>query len=140
VRRVIAHTDILFVNVEEAQGILKSKLRDATAWLIGLHQLGAKLVAVTDGPRGAYAYDGTNAYSIRAFPAKRVDATGAGDSFACAFTAAIMLGHGLEEALRWGSVNSASEIATVGVQNGLLKNMEILEKLKKAKSYQAKKL
>jgi ribokinase len=53
-------------------------------------------------------------------PSEPVDRTGAGDSFASTFTAAIILGKTPAEALTWGPVNSMSVVQYIGAQAGLL--------------------
>ena len=65
-------------------------------------------------------------------PADPVDRTGAGDSFASTFTAAIILGKSPEEALSWGPINSMSVVQKIGAQAGLLPRAELEELLKNA--------
>lgn len=81
---------------------------------------GPKIVCITDGKEGAYAYNGIDFYRVGSYPACRVDATGAGDSFATAFLAGIMEGESLPTSLKWGVINSASVIEKIGAQEGLL--------------------
>ena len=138
VRRLVKYTDLLFVNFEEAQKIAGGKTGDAKRLLARLNSLGAKNAIVTDGIKGAYAFDGKLFLKIGSFPAKRVDATGAGDAFASGTTAALVTGLSLGEALRWGSVNAASEIAQIGVQNGLLTKNRLLDVLKKHPGFAVK--
>jgi ribokinase len=58
-------------------------------------------------------------------PAPPVDRTGAGDAFASTFVAALAKGLSLEDALRWGPVNSMSVVQKVGAQAGLLTEKEL---------------
>jgi sugar/nucleoside kinase (ribokinase family) len=58
-------------------------------------------------------------------PKPPYDRTGAGDSFASTFTAAIMKGADLEGALLWAPINSMSVVQKVGAQAGLLSEHEI---------------
>ncbi|HLC44670.1 MAG TPA: carbohydrate kinase family protein, partial [Patescibacteria group bacterium] len=90
VRRMVATCDLLFVNLEEAQVITGKKAKDLKLQLASLHRLGAKKIIVTLGPRGASCFDGTKFWRVGAFPARRVDATGAGDSFAAGTCAALI--------------------------------------------------
>jgi ribokinase len=53
-------------------------------------------------------------------PAPPVDRTGAGDSFASTFVAAIIKGQSIDEALRWAPINSMNVVQKVGAQAGLL--------------------
>ena len=96
--------------------------------------LGPKTVFITDGPKGAYVYDGADARFMPPYPdpSPPFERTGAGDAFASTVTAALALGKTLDEALRWALVNSASVVQDIGAQRGLLNQAQIEEWLKKA--------
>lgn len=132
---VYENTEIFFCNLEEAQEILKSSERHVPTLIRGLRALGPKLPVITDGPNGAYVIDGNDqAWHMPMYPdpADPVDRTGAGDSFASTFTAAIILGKSPEEALSWGPINSMSVVQKIGAQAGLLPRAELEELLKNA--------
>ena len=76
---------------------------------------------VTDGPNGAYAYDGQDSYHqpISA-DVPVIDRTGAGDAFASGVVAGLAWGDSLEEALQFGSENSTSVVQHVGAHAGIL--------------------
>ncbi len=99
-----------------------------------LHELGPRIVVITDGPNGAYASDGDNRFQMPLYPdpAPPVDRTGAGDSFASTFVAAIMKGNTIEGALQWAPINSMSVVQKVGAQAGLLKEHELEHFLRQA--------
>lgn len=125
-----ARTDIFFCNKEEAERILALEPgQEVKELLAALHELGPKLVVITDGTKGAYASDGTNAHFVPMYPDTRgpFERTGAGDAFASTVVAAMALGKPFEEALLWGPINSMSVVQEVGAQNGLL-TREALEK------------
>ena len=69
-------------------------------------------------------------FQLGIFPATVVERTGAGDSYAAGFLAAIVHGLPVSEAMRRGAVNAASVISTVGAEKGLLKKEEIEIRLK----------
>ncbi len=115
---VLKTTSALFVNKEEGFKLVGQY--EVGDLLKKLRELGPKTVVVTDGSKGAYAYDGDDSYHMRVFPVKLVEMTGAGDSFATGFMAALYHGEKIYEALRWGTANSASVISYVGPQKGLL--------------------
>ena len=54
-----------------------------------MRELGPKIVVITDGQKGAYAYDGENMWQMPMYPdpAPPVDRTGAGDAFSSTFVA-----------------------------------------------------
>lgn len=131
-------TTVLFVNKEEGFKLVgQCEVRDL---LKKLRELGPKTIVVTDGSKGAYAYDGGEAYHMRVFPVKLVEMTGAGDSFATGFMAALYQGEGIHEALRWGTANSASVISFVGPQKGLLTRKGMKKMLGRFRNIKPKKL
>lgn len=138
-------SELFFCNVEEAQDILKNTSRDVKVLLKQMHDLGPKIVCITDGPDGAYAYDSYNDeywfHDIYPDPKPPVERTGAGDSFSSTFT--IALGHGktVAEALSWGPINSMNVVQHIGAQEGLLTQEQIQEFLKNApEHYKPKKI
>lgn len=125
--KIYQRTEVFFCNKEESQRILNSKEEDVKVLMQNLRNLGPKKVVLTDGPKGAYAYDGENFYQIPIYPDPKppVERTGAGDAYASTITSALVLGKSFEEALLWGPINSMSVVQYVGAQEGLLS----LEKL-----------
>lgn len=130
-RGILKVTAILFVNVEEGHELLGEQNRaDMKHLLTLLWKLGPSTVVVTDGEKGAYAFDGGEVWHLPAFPTTVVERTGAGDSFAAGFLAGTMYGKPIEEALRWGAANAASVVAHVGPQPGLLTKAQMARALK----------
>lgn len=129
---VYAHTEIFFCNVEEAKRILKVETHDHLELMKALMSLGPKIVVMTDGINGAYAYDGKKQFFMPVYPHKPFERTGAGDAFASTVVSALALGKSLEEALRWGPINSMSVVQQVGAQKGLLTREKLEEYLAKA--------
>lgn len=127
-------TKVFFCNKEEAQRILGNKEEDIKVQMNNLHALGPKLVCITDGPNGAYASDGANAWFIPMYPDPKppVERTGAGDAFSSTVTAMLVLGKPLETAITYGPVNSMNVVQYVGAQAGLLTLPEIEKWLAKA--------
>lgn len=126
--------DILFLNTEEAQSVLGKKNRDLGSLLRELHTHGPKIVIITDGPKGAYIYDGKTMGFMPAYPDTKppLERTGAGDAFASSVVSALALGKSLEEGFRSGMVNAMSVVQHVGAQEGLLTQADIAVYLKKA--------
>ncbi len=121
-KKVYHNTDIFFCNKEEAQYILENKSDDIKELLREFHKKGPKIVVITDGPNGAYAYDGLKFYTVPMYPdvAPPVDRTGAGDSFSSTTVAFLAKGYSLEDALLRGPINSMSVVQYIGAQKGLL--------------------
>lgn len=131
-------TYLLYVNREEAQKLTKfgdsaGRERDL---LIALSKLGPKISVITDGGNGSMAYDSVNGkfFKVGILPVDAYERTGAGDAFGSASLSALIHGKTLDEALLWGTVNSASVIGYTGPQKGLLKIGEMDEWIARCKS------
>lgn len=126
-KRIYQRTEVLILNREEAVTVGGGNHEDIHDLINHLHALGPKIVVVTDGPNGAYASDGDNRFSMPVYPdpAPPLDRTGAGDSFASTFVAALIKGKSLEDALRWAPVNSMNVVQKVGAQAGLLSEKDL---------------
>lgn len=128
---IYQHTEIFFCNVEEAQRILKTENGDVKELMKIMAGLGPKIVVITDGSKGAYAYNtrAEKMYFMKPYPDPKepYERTGAGDAFASTFTSAIALGKTIPEAMKFGSINSMSVVQQVGAQKGLL-SLKDLEK------------
>ncbi len=140
-------SDIFFCNVEEAEKILGKEYTaenlDIKTLLKDMRELGPQIVVITDGPKGAYSYDGSEFLFMPAYPDPKppYERTGAGDAFSSTVVEALILGKTLGEALAWGGINSMSVVQYVGAQEGLLSREKLEEYLKNApESYKAKKL
>lgn len=125
---------LFFCNKEEARRILKTDESDIKKLLTMLQKKGPKIPIITDGPNGAYSYDGNRFLFVPMYPdpKKPVDRTGAGDSFSSTVTSALALGEPLDHALLWGPINSMSVVQYIGAQEGLLKRGKLLDFLEHA--------
>ena len=138
----------LFVNREEAGTIAdgishmaNSGQKDLKTILTQLQSLGPKIVSITDGRNGSFAIDEKGAmYQLGIFPATVLERTGAGDSYAAGFLAALIHGLPVNEAMRWGAINAASVVSTVGAEKGLLHKEEIEQKLAENSDFTAQPL
>lgn len=138
---IYERTEIFFCNVEEAKRILKSEEKDVKNLLKRIAELGPKIVVITDGMHGAYAYDGAENWFVPVYPQEAYERTGAGDAFSSTVTAGLIMGKTLAEALLWGPVNSASVVEYIGAQEGLLSHEKLTERLGKAPAdYKVKKI
>ncbi len=140
---IYRRTEAFFCNKEEAQRILETQEEDVKILMRMIADLGPKIVAITDGVNGAYAYDGTDTWQMPLYPDPKppVQRTGAGDAFSSAFTVALALGKSVPEALTWGPINSMSVVQGIGARQGLLTRPQLKEYLTRApSSYQPTKL
>jgi sugar/nucleoside kinase (ribokinase family) len=129
-KEVLKRCEIVFLNKEEAERIV-GQAKGMTGLLEKLKATGPKIAVITDGVKGAYAFDGKEVWYLPSFPLKAIEKTGAGDSFATGFVAARFHGQPIPEALRWGAANATSVVQKIGPQDGLLTRQGVEEMLKR---------
>ncbi len=125
--KLYQRAELIILNREEAAMITGKDAGVIRNLAAALHELGPKIVVITDGPNGSYAsYDG-KIMTIPNYPdlAPPYDRTGAGDAFASTVVAALALGETMETALTWAPINSMSVVQKLGAQAGLLTQDEI---------------
>lgn len=118
---ILKIAEYIIMNKEEAQLYTGINTQSVPHLLEALHDMGPKIVVVTDGSAGSYAYDGKEKWFLGIRPdIPRIEATGAGDAYASAFAVALMNGKPIPEAMRWGTFNAESVIQQYGPQAGIL--------------------
>jgi len=135
---IYKRTEILFLNREEAALVTGLKTRDIKKLASAMHKLGPKIAVITDGRSGGYVSDGKTIWFLDHFPGPLIEATGAGDAFGTAFTAAIFYGKNIPEAMAWGTVNAGQKVLTTGPHQGLQTKIQIENWLKKHTKFKAK--
>lgn len=122
-----AATELVACNKEEAERILELGETDMHELLEKMRALGPKIALITDGPKGAYAYDGNTMLKVPMYPDPKppLERTGAGDAATSTVVVALALGKPLSEALLWGPVNSMSVVQEIGAQKGLLSRPQL---------------
>lgn len=131
IKPVIRRSEVFIVNKEEAERLLEDGQKPIHYLLLNLHKLGPKIVVITDGPNGSHATDGSHIWSLGIFEGPTIERTGAGDSYATAFVAALHHGHPISEAMRWGTANSWSVVQSIGPRKGLLDRIKMKTALRK---------
>lgn len=126
-KNILEVVDVLFVNKEEAQGLTDRGEEDVEKLHEKLHTLGPKLTVITLGNEGSTAHDGEKMVTKDIYKKGEnvVDKTGAGDSYATGFVAALHYKKPLEVAMEWGSINSSHVIRKIGAVKGLLTKKQI---------------
>ncbi|HLD78969.1 MAG TPA: carbohydrate kinase family protein [Candidatus Nanoarchaeia archaeon] len=129
---ILQNTQVLVLNKEEAQAVLKSHSNDFQFLLTELQKSGPKIVIVTNGRKGLYAVQKNMMYSLTKTPeVKIVHTAGAGDAFTSGFLAGLIKSYSFEEALRLGQINASSVIQHVGAKVGQLTETEAKMMMKK---------
>lgn len=141
---LFALSELFFCNKEEAQRILHApNEKDMKNLLRSMRERGPKIVVITDGPNGAYTFDGKELWYMPMYPDPQppLSRTGAGDAFSSTFTSALALGKSIPEALTWAPVNAMSVVQQIGAQKGLLTRDQIESYLASAPAeYKPKKI
>lgn len=143
--KILETAEVVILNREEASMLTKIMVRpdtkdekysvekihpDIKLMLNKLKSTNAKIVIITDGKNGVYAYDGKNYYKCGEFPARVVSTLGAGDAFSSTFVAALIKSDwNIEKSLEFASVNAAATVEKFGAQEGFLTFEEIENRL-----------
>ena len=133
---ILSVSEVLFVDIQEGQRLVKKKTKDAKQLLRSLRRLGPRIIALTDGRNGSYCFVGEAMYQIGIVDLPVIERTGCGDAYASGFISALHYGLPPAEAMRWGSVNGAHEATALGSQTGILAKKEIVSFLNKHKDFQ----
>lgn len=125
----LKQVDVLLLNKDEAIEIIRKTqenigqehLEDELFLLQALSFAGAGIIGMTDGKRGAWAFDGKEYWYCPIHTRSIVvDSTGAGDAFGSGFFSALLNGQQLPWALASGIANSGSVVGAYGAIEGLL--------------------
>lgn len=143
VLETIKKSDLLIVNLQEAEIILNTTLQKEKSITTVIHKLlslGAKEVVITDADKGAYAGSVEEVWYMPSFPVQVIAKTGAGDAFSSGYISAKQYDHDLKTSLIWGIANSCSVISGFGSHAKLLEKTNINNYIKKYGEIVPKKL
>lgn len=145
IKKILDAAHIVVMNKEEAGMCTGIKVRpdtktekfsreivheDIKEMLKALKVKDYQVVVITDGGKGAYAYDGEKFYFCETFPSEVISTLGAGDAFASTFCAALgRTNLDIGKSLMYASVNSSSVVSKFSATEGLLTFEEIEAKL-----------
>ena len=154
--KILSTAEVVVMNKEEATMVTKIDVRpdtktesfssetihpDIKTMLDKLKSTQAKVVIITDGKNGVYAFDGKTYYRCPDFPAKVVSTLGAGDALSSTFTASLEYTNwDIEKSLMLASVNAASIVSNFGAQEGFLSFAEMEKRLKETPDFKVEKI
>lgn len=143
-KKILANANIVVMNKEEASLATQILVRPDTSKEKFSEELihpdvkdmfkklkirDYQVIVITDGCRGAYAYDGKKFYHCPIFDGPVVSTLGAGDAFASTFCAALARTKAdIGKSLMYASVNSAGVVSEFGATQGL-KTFDEIEKI-----------
>ena len=150
-KHILGSADVVVMNKEEASMATNIVVRpdtktekfsgdiihvDIKAMLKSLKIRDYQLIVITDGNKGAYAFDEKKYYYCPIYPSEVVSTLGAGDAFASTFCGALSRTKAdIGKSLMYASVNSASVVSKFGATEGFLDFDEIEEILKHDRNY-----
>jgi ribokinase len=119
---ILKITNVLILNKEEAEALCKRYGKSGHNPLEELHELGSKIIVITNKDNPVLCFDGIKRYSIQPHKnIKVVERTGAGDAFASGFVAGCIVGWDIEKCLELGVRESESVVQYFGAKNNLLR-------------------
>jgi len=128
-KRLLEKTDILLLNQEEAQTLVKNRRLSGKDLLLRIKKEFPGILAITNGHERAFLTQKNKVYSILPFNAKTVDKTGAGDAFGSGFLAGYLLSKSnMVYSLQLALANSIACFAQWGAKEGLLKKGQPFKK------------
>mgnify|MGYP002623430207 CR=1 FL=1 len=150
-KKILENAHIVVMNKEEASMATGIQVRpdtskekfseelihpDVKAMFGKLKVSDYQVIVITDGGRGAYAYDGKQYYYCPVFDGPVLSTLGAGDAFASTFCATLARKNlDICQALMYASVNSAGVVSEFGATQGLMTFEQIEQKLKTTPDY-----
>jgi len=132
INSLLPKTDVLLLNKQEAERILKKKGTIKTL-LRALHKKSTGIVVITDSTNGSYATNGANAWHMPIYPMNPLAKTGAGDAYTSGFLAAMIHGKTVPVAMQWGTANAGGVVQQFGAQHGLLTKSQLTSLVTKYK-------
>lgn len=150
IKKIIDMANVVVMNKEEAAMCTKIEVRpdsrtekfscefihpDVRAMLKKLKNEN-QVIVITDGGRGAYAYDGETYFKCPTFDSEVISTLGAGDAFASTFSACYgRKGFDIGKSMMYASINSSSVVSHFGASEGFLSFEEIEKVLSKHPDY-----
>lgn len=104
------YVDIVFANETEAKALTGKEPREALDEIARM----CKIAVVKLGPDGSMVKSGNEFHKIEPYPAKCIDATGAGDIYAAGFIYAHSLGMPIDICGKVGSIISSKVVEVIG--------------------------
>jgi 2-dehydro-3-deoxygluconokinase len=127
-RRLVGHSDILFLTLDEAKMLLPAK--GNPSWEVDrvvnqISELGPNHIVLKTGPSTVHALIHGEPLSIETTPVPVVDPVGAGDAFAAGYLSELMLGRPNPVRLQTAMTMGRWAVSTEGDNEGLPTSDEI---------------
>ncbi len=129
-RKYLPMINFFNLNKDEAIELVLSagiKTTNINKLLETIYSWGPEIVAITNGHKGAYIYDGQKKYFRKTSTNKKgINTTGAGDAFGSSFVAGLIVyKNNIEKSLKLAIYRSNAVIKKIGAQVGLLNKSQL---------------
>jgi sugar/nucleoside kinase (ribokinase family) len=105
------YCDLLFCNADEARHLFRTdSIGECTAKIASM----AKMVFITDGPRGCIVLHEGRETQVDAFAVNAIDTVGAGDAFAGGVLYGLSRGYSPANSARWGNYLASEVVSRIG--------------------------
>ncbi len=128
---LLSKIEALILNRSEASVVCGVDFENEQDIFKMLSDSGVRVIAVTDGKRGATLIRSGKWVKMNTFLNKSVDDTGAGDAFVCGFVEGLINYVSDEKMLKMGLANGSSVVTKMGAKAGLLSKDEMEKWMKK---------
>lgn len=118
--KLLPNIDFINLNRMESSVLWNTDFENEEVAIRKFIQNGSKLVAITDGKRGANIITPERWIRMEAFSNKSIDDTGAGDAFVSGAVHGIINGFKIEDILKIGLANGGSVVMSLGAKRGLI--------------------
>jgi len=129
IKKIVQNAEILQMNKEEAHSLIK-KTKSEKEIFKKLHELGPKIICITDGNRKGKISDGNIIYTFQPKKVNTKECTGAGDVFAISFLSGMIKFNDIEKAIKIALKNAQSIIGE-HKKGGILSLPQILKEIKR---------
>lgn len=130
-KKLLPKVDFLSLNKDEASKLTGISFDDEKLIYKKISSFGPRVIAITDGKRGACLIRSGNWWRMNSFPDKSIDDTGAGDAFVSGAVWAILNYKNEVEILKAGLASGSSVVTYMGAKDGLLNVVDMNKRLKK---------
>ena len=129
--KLLPKLDLFNINRMEASNLMNTDFDNEKELIKKFADMGIRIVAITDGKRGASVVVNRRWLKMDGFPVASIDDTGAGDAFVSGLVAGILQNKNPEEYLKMGLANGGSQVTRLGAKDGLICKGDMEKWLKK---------
>lgn len=130
-QQILSKVEFLSLNRSEASKLSGVDFEDEEEILRKLSKTGVRVLAVTDGARGANLVIAGRWLKMNTFPNESVDDTGAGDAFVSGALSGMLNYKNDEVILKMGLANGSNVVTKMGAKQGLLGREDMAKRCQK---------